>query len=358
MKKRRLYCSPVALALVGLSLGQLGGTQVMDTLPLPDPPALVENFQAPFTASAVLSLQAGSRRASVCGELEDGSTINTLVRLSVRPYIEDGVMYIPLEEVIRILGGSCRVEGDTATAVLQGTAAVYQAGQAKVRVGRRETVNTETPSVFTFYTPDNTGNENAVPVVKAGRFYIPLDFIRSLVFHCGDPESNSAQIGNFYGDINLGPYSVADDGRRLEDFPTEGLERGEIAAVIEMYGFGARCYEGSGLTLYIFEEVPGEDWRQDGLICGILCTQRGIATPRGLQVGDTLDWARFLYGPLEDHGDGLYEAQIGSMSSLYLEAEDGVVTSIGVYNRFWAPLRLVEENNRQYEAQQRQEQNP
>lgn len=279
MKRQRLFCSPVALALAGLVLDQLSGTQIIDALPLPAPPALSENYQPPSTGSTVLSLRANSRTASVCGELEDGSTTNTLLRLSVWPYIEDGVLYIP------------------------------------------------------------------------------LDFIHSLTTHRGDPESNSAQIGSFYGDWNFGFYSVAGSGGRLEDFPTQGLKRGEVAAVLEMYGYSARCYEGNGLTLYVTEELPNMGGGSlERKICGILCTQRGTATPRGLQVGDTLDWARFLYGPLTDLGDGLYENINSGDPKVYVEAEDGIVTSIGIYNIYWAPQRFAEETIRQYEAEKAQEQ--
>lgn len=346
----------------GLSPGGIGPGSVKrdsdNRCPAPaGPPALSENYQPPSTGSTVLSLRANSRTASVCGELEDGSTTNTLLRLSVWPYIEDGVLYIPLEEVLRILGGSCQVEGDTATAVLHDTTAVYQAGQPKVRIQRGEYTSTDTATAYTFYTPDHTGNENAVPVVKGDCFYIPLDFIHSLTTHRGDPESNSAQIGSFYGDWNFGFYSVAGSGGRLEDFPTQGLKRGEVAAVLEMYGYSARCYEGNGLTLYVTEELPNMGGGSlERKICGILCTQRGTATPRGLQVGDTLDWARFLYGPLTDLGDGLYENINSGDPKVYVEAEDGIVTSIGIYNIYWAPQRFVEETIRQYEAEKAQEQ--
>lgn len=268
----------------GLSPGGIGPGSVKrdsdNRCPAPaGPPALSENYQPPSTGSTVLSLRANSRTASVCGELEDGSTTNTLLRLSVWPYIEDGVLYIP------------------------------------------------------------------------------LDFIHSLTTHRGDPESNSAQIGSFYGDWNFGFYSVAGSGGRLEDFPTQGLKRGEVAAVLEMYGYSARCYEGNGLTLYVTEELPNMGGGSlERKICGILCTQRGTATPRGLQVGDTLDWARFLYGPLTDLGDGLYENINSGDPKVYVEAEDGIVTSIGIYNIYWAPQRFVEETIRQYEAEKAQEQ--
>lgn len=346
--KKRMYCSPLALALAGLTLGQLGGTQAVSTLPLPDPPALEQNYSAPFTGNSILSLRAGSRMASVSGVLSDGSTTTALVQLSAKPYIADGVFYLPVEDVVRILGGQCQIDGDTITVTLPERTAVYRLGQQRAEFnGRAETVHNGR-----FFTPDRTGNEAAVPLRKGGVCYLPLDYFHSLK-GCGfDEATGSVQLGMLTADVEFGPYSVAEDGRTLDDFPTQGLERGELDGILEPYGFGARRYEGDGLTLYIFEEVPGMGWGNDGEICGIQYTKRGTATPRGLQVGDTLDWARFLYGTLEDHGDGLYEASLYGMTFLFLEAEDGVITSIAVYNRYWAPQRFIEETNQRYAEQE------
>lgn len=347
MKKRRVYCSPVALALAALALGQAGGNQVVNTFPLPDPPVLAQDYSASFTGGCVLSLRAGSRRAAVSGTLEDGSNTSTLVRLSAKPYIADGVFYLPLEEAVRILGGNYQTDGDTITVTLSGRTAVYRLGQQRAEFnGRAETVHNGR-----FFPAGFPGNEAAVPLHKGGVCYLPLDFFHFLKDCNYDDAAGIVRLGSLAADDTLGPYSVAEDGRTLADFPTQGLERGELAGVLEDYGFGTRRYEGDGLTLYIFEELPGTGWDMDGQICGIEYTKRGTATPRGLQVGDTLDWASFLYAPLTDWGDGMYEAPIGGSNMLWLEAENGIVTFIGVYNRYWTPPRFAEKINQWYKEQ-------
>lgn len=348
MKKNRLYTSPVALALVGLTLGQLGGGQIVDSLPLPSPPSLQQNYSAPFTQVSILSLRANSRTAAVCGVLEDRSSERAVVRLSARPFIRDGVFYLPLQDIVTVLGGQFRQQDDTATAVLRDTTAVYRLGQAQVVVnGQAQTIENTSA----------TGKGSAaVPLQRGEVFYIPLDFIaplQSIADYDGDVVHLRGSFGIYLSeDYDFGPYSVAEVGETLEDFPTEGLVRGELDGVLDFYGFGARRYEGDGLTLYVLEAVTELDWNSDGQICGIRYTKRGTPTSRGLQVGDTLEWARFLYGTLENHGDGLYEAPMTGFLHLYLEEEDGVITAISLYNRYWSPLRFVEETNKLYEGQE------
>lgn len=348
MKKTRLYSSPIALTLAVLTLGQLGGGQIL--APLPSPPSLQQNYSAPFTQTSILSLRANSRTAAVCGTLQDGSSTRAVVRLSARPFIKDGVFYLPLEDIVTILGGQFRQEDGTVTATLQDTTAVYQLGQARVVVNGQE----QTMENTSFSASARSTDTAAVPLQKGEIFYIPLDFIAPLQSVAAYHEDFVILKGSFgiwlEEDYELGPYSVAELGQKLEDFPTEGLVRGELDGVLNLYGFGARRYEGDGLTLYVFEAVTEPDWNKDGDICGIRCTKRGIPTSRGLQVGDTLDWASFLYGELTDHGGGLYEVPMTGSLHLYLEAEDDVITSIGLYNRFWSPARFVEESNQQYEG--------
>ena len=61
------------------------------------------------------------------------------------------------------------------------------------------------------------------------------------------------------------------------------------------------------------------------------------ATPRGLKVGDTLDRAQLLYGPLVDLGHGIYQRAepFGSAFHLCFQVQDQTITKIGLYNNLW-----------------------
>ena len=72
--------------------------------------------RAAFTQDCVLSLQAGSTTAVVSGTRTDGSqAAGETVSLAQPPLVEGETFWLPLEAVVAALGGTCQVEGDTAT---------------------------------------------------------------------------------------------------------------------------------------------------------------------------------------------------------------------------------------------------
>ena len=72
-------------------------------------------------------------------------------------------------------------------------------------------------------------------------------------------------------------------------------------------------------------------------LCGVELTTGDQATPRGLKVGDTLDRAQLLYGPLVDLGHGIYQRAepFGSAFHLCFQVQDQTITKIGLYNNLW-----------------------
>lgn len=81
----------------------------------------------------------------------------------------------------------------------------------------------------------------------------------------------------------------------------------------------------------------GRTGRRQGTLCGVELTTGDQATPRGLKVGDTLDRAQLLYGPLVDLGHGIYQRAepFGSAFHLCFQVQDQTITKIGLYNNLW-----------------------
>jgi len=127
IERKRFRC---ILCFAALSLALLlpgCGAQDSDTPPQ-EPTAL----SAPLGSDGgfTLSLEAGRTTAALSGTLEDGTILaGQEVQLSHAPFLRDGALYLPLEEVVPLLGGSFVLGRDTATVTLAGHVAVYQAGQ-------------------------------------------------------------------------------------------------------------------------------------------------------------------------------------------------------------------------------------
>ncbi|MDR3905043.1 MAG: hypothetical protein Q3X66_01180, partial [Evtepia sp.] len=85
--------------------------------------------RAAFTQDCVLSLQAGSTTAVASGTRTDGSqAAGETVSLAQPPLVEGETFWLPLEAVVAALGGTCQVEGDTATVRWLDQTVVYTIG--------------------------------------------------------------------------------------------------------------------------------------------------------------------------------------------------------------------------------------
>ena len=293
IERKRFRC---ILCFAALSLALLlpgCGAQDSDTPPQ-EPTAL----SAPLGSDGgfTLSLEAGRTTAALSGTLADGTVLaGEEVQLSHAPFLRDGALYIPLEEVATLLGGSFVLDGDTATAALAGHVAVYQAGQGTMTLDG-QSCDLETYS----FGPTEDPETPPPPILEDGVFSAPLD-----------------------------------------------LTPGPLAGSLPQYDLMARQYtHGEDLTVYVLEAMPGKTLEEAGDVCGVRTTDPAQATPRGLRVGDSLERANFLYGGFKEVRPGLYWLNCGlgmtGTRSFYLEAEGDTITAISLYTRFWGPAQIVE----------------
>lgn len=326
---------PGILAALAVALLLPGcGTQDTDN-PSQEPAAL--NSDGGFT----LSLEAGNTTAALSGALEDGTTLaGQEVQLSHAPFLKDGALYIPLEEVVTLLGGSFVLEGNTATAALAGHVAVYQAGQGTMTLDGQ--VCALDPYSFG---PSENPETAPPPILEDGVFSAPLG-PGFLFCTAVDDIAGRAVLGpGLLSDISLAGIDFP-DGTPLEDIPLD-LTPGPLDGTLPEYDLAARQYtHGDSLTVYVLEALPGKQPEEAGEICGVRTTDPAQATPRGLKVGDSLDRANFLYGGFREVRPGLYWLNSGlgltGMHSLYLEAEGDSITAIALYSRFWGPVQMAE----------------
>lgn len=338
IERKRFRC---ILCFAALSLALLlpgCGAQDSDTPPQ-EPTAL----SAPLGSDGgfTLSLEAGRTTAALSGTLADGTVLaGEEVQLSHAPFLRDGALYIPLEEVATLLGGSFVLDGDTATAALAGHVAVYQAGQGTM------TLDGQSCDLDTYsFGPTENPETPPPPILEDGVFSVPLGL--GFLF--------CTTIDDIGGRAVLGPGLLSDtslagidfpEGTPLEDIPLD-LTPGPLDGTLPAYDLSARQYtHGDHLTIYVLEALPGKSLEDAGDVCGVRTTDPAQATPRGLKVGDSLDRANFLYGPFEEVQEGLYWLRNGvgltGHCSLYLEAEGDRITAISLYTRFWGPAQMVE----------------
>ncbi|MCI9467143.1 MAG: hypothetical protein HFE99_08505 [Ruminiclostridium sp.] len=339
MIERKIFRSILSLAVLALALLLPGcGTQDTDSLPQ-QPTAL----SAPLGSDGgfTLSLEAGRNTAALSGTLEDGTVLaGQEVQLAHAPFLKDGALYIPLEEVITLLGGSFVLEGDTATAALAGHVAVYQAGQGTM------TLDGQSCDLDTYsFGPTENPETPPPPILEDGVFSAPLG-LGFLFCTTIDDIGGRAVLGpGLLSDTSLAGIDLP-EGTTLEDIPLD-LTPGPLAGSLPQYDLMARQYtHGDNLTVYVLEAMPGKQLEEAGDVCGVRTTDPAQATPRGLRVGDSLDRANFLYGCFEEVRPGLYWLRCGlgmtGTRSFYLEAEGDTITAISLYTRFWGPAQMVE----------------
>ena len=137
--------------------------------------------RAAFTQDCVLSLQAGSTTAVVSGTRTDGSqAAGETVSLAQPPLVEGETFWLPLEAVVAALGGTCQVEGDTATVRWLDQTVVYTIGAPGAQRNGTDWLPEDLPA---FQDPAQTlPPEAVVPQVREGVWYLPLALAQPLLY--------------------------------------------------------------------------------------------------------------------------------------------------------------------------------
>lgn len=283
--KNRTKASLYALLLAGLLiLLSACGSQEADI-----EMAILAHSSEGFTR---VSLQAGSTKAAVSGNLEGKMRYGECFSLSAAPFFQDEVFYFPLEDVIPLMGGTCQVEGDSAQVRLYDIDMTFRVGSPEVLADGTLCLGypqeDRSPQIVdgVFYLPQ--GLELPGLEGPLGRVYPEQDVViltRTFsAFHC-ELCAAGVWMEEPFEEV---PASVR---RTLKSVGTEYPETAQC---------NAERYNGDGISIWVDRPVEGEepDETATGYVVCIQLTGDKYQTWRGLRVGDSRERAELLYGDL------------------------------------------------------------
>lgn len=283
-RKNSVKCALLLFALLALLSGCDNQASDIEAITL-------EHSSDGFTR---ISLRAGSTQAAVSGNLGGRMYYGETVTLSAAPFIQDGVFYFPLEDVVPLLGGTCEIEGDTARVHVYERDLCFRAGSPNVTIDG------------TAY--QNYSGEARMPQILDGVFYLPQGFEVS-----GEP--TGLEGPELWLDLDREQLILSRStavncelcaaGAWLEE-PFDNVPA-SVRRTLKSAGqdpMNPQCYaeryEGDGVTIWV--ERPIDEAEMEGIDTGfVVCikiTGDKYPTWRGLRVGDSRERAELLYGDL------------------------------------------------------------
>jgi hypothetical protein len=273
----------------------------------------------------VLSLIAENDEALLNGES---------VRLPTPPFIQNGIFYIPLEAVAKLLGGTYSFENDIATIQLFGNTTKYQIGSHSMFINGETYVLT---GQRYFFTKEGSGDyvaidEKFVPIVSNGIVFIPVNYKTPDSPYNGInaaqeyPESRMVILADFKNERGINEVKLNDF---YDNLPVDFRSQLQYTGIVdEVINYSIEEYKNDDLKVYVMRaNKPHDDVEDmDGKVCAIRVdfTSNNIySTPRGLKTGDTVYRAWRLYG---------YES---FTNSFFYEVEGGIIKSFTFYTRYY-----------------------
>ncbi len=252
--------------------------------------------------------------------------------LTTPPFIQNGIFYIPLETVTKLLGGTYSFKSDIATVELLGNTTKYQIGTHTVVVNGETFEVSGSRTDFTKEWDSVDIDENYVPLVSHDTVFIPANFTAKCYPSSGRPSIASARecpisrmviLGGFENERGVNEVKLMDFYDTLpEDFKTQLTYAGVVGEVIN---YSIEEYKNDDLQVYVMRiNEPYEDMENmDGRVCAINVVGNGYSTSRDLKAGDSEERAWLLYG---------YERFTGAFS---YKVVGGLVTSFTFYTRYY-----------------------
>lgn len=246
-----------------------------------------------------LSLQAGSTKAALSGNIKGKNYAGEAVKLSAEPFFECGIFYFPLQDVIEVIGGTCEITGEKAIVRYLGKNMEFYADKM-IHV-----VNGIT------YRCDYS--EMMPPRMVDDIFYFPYGFQGNDPLAC---ETGFNGGWNYFDrgllilsrgfnsdpELEVGGVHLLDQFRKIP----ESVRKNLVSTGIELdtsnpMRYDYERYEGDGIVLWVARVRDGmeDGYGIDNTVCSIHLTDNTYHTFRGLKVGDSKERAEFLYGDLE-----------------------------------------------------------
>lgn len=279
-------------------------------------PRLTSEGSAPgvdLTGPFFLSLTTGDPTAYLNGNA---------VPVTDVPLTIDNILYIPLEQVVLLLGGHFTQEEDTVTVELAQLIAQYT-------LGSRELVL----DGIHYQAHGGTDAESQVPVLIDGVFYVPAEFTAGLshAYPLNTAQLTPEGLTVFYSNYDFQQELTVNGialGSCFEELSPEQKQMfGSVGIVYtnEELGYQIEGYTCDGMELYVIRVPEGQTGMEsdDGTVGAIHVTGYQFPTARGLVVTDTPYTAWRLYG-----GEGF-------TNHFQYRVDNGRVASYTFYSRYY-----------------------
>ncbi len=270
----------------------------------------------------VLTLKANENEALLNGNA---------ITLSAKPFIKNGILYIPLKDVTELLGGNYSFNNNVATVELFNVTTKYEVGSRSIVVNGETYKTADYRQGFEASGEKVATDDNFVPVIVNGIVFIPDQFTgwqcpyNSLLSGLREyPESKMIILGGFEQEQGINEVKLLSLYDSLSsDFRTKMKDNGIVSEVLN---YNITEYSTYGLEVYVMRLKDSETndiEGMDGRVCAIKVNNPSYSTRRGLKVGDSAYRAWLLYGY-----DNLSD-------SFFYKVRSGMIDSMVFYTRYY-----------------------
>ncbi|GMQ60699.1 hypothetical protein AN1V17_51010 [Vallitalea sediminicola] len=281
------------------------------------------------TDSVCISMEVNSKKALLNGEP---------ITLNNAPFLENGIVYVPLREIINLYGGIVAyIQDEQAVlmAIKRKNSMGYDKGCfSKIWIGKQK-VLTNTGEAFIH----PTYPKNCVPIIKNNIAFIPADYIDFCLVanSLWDAERNRIILYDPNDGLRVDKFVIGSDFNSLDKNIRDRFKTtGRIIDQSEDDLFKIEAYSDGDMEVELMTNVINEEIPPKEIYSIILITDK-YKTSRGLRVGDSIEKYWDLYGSTQwvpDHFiDKVDENGIMTIHYDYffiVEIDNGKVSKISI----------------------------
>lgn len=265
----------------------------------------------------VVSMTVGSSDILVTGEAHT---------LKNAPFIQNGIPYVPLREMVELCGGLVRYNGSDKSVLISLPRDNSEPNFSQVWIGKQRVLNNASEeALLRDYMYPSGAKDSFVPRLINGSVYVPVEYFERFGFAevTYNVQSGLIRIDNFDDGNSLGGFILDSDflsydSANRNEFKTTGktteIDDGALKEETFTNGNLELCIR-TGESRYMKWEGTKQEIHMITLVSDKYCT------PRGLRVGDSEERFLALYGSA-----GRY---VGRMD---VEFNDGLVSRISIFS--------------------------
>lgn len=251
------------------------------------------------------------------------------VILSAAPFLQGDILFYPLQDLARLYGATCFFDGQFIRIDTGFSTLICELGKGAFTLNGTSYSTTQYDSFHPelSYVPVT---DEYVPQLVNGTVFVPLDFFGSRFTWGGSllafPEDNMAIWGEFQNENGIDGVKL---GYYYDLIPQEMRNAVVCDGVVDqVLTYNIVRYRLEGMEIYVMDCLIDEDPEfMDGRICAIRVTGPGYSTPRGLQIGDSMEDVIHLYGS--------HLGRTHNPDKMEIEFENGLVKSLYFSTRYY-----------------------